>query len=186
MLTDMESLNKFDPVGIDLDQEAITNTCQFDDSGMNTDDPCIAHLDDNISPAVNNQADINHDVNSTLDESLVNIIVDNSKIVFAPSSNGSNLSHQTSVRSNSHKNTEDRSISKKLSKSKKVKQYRTSIDLTKSHAVYCKMLIVIAICCTTGFSLMPIVFYYISQIGNDAPTGPEYSHGRNTSSAEVS
>ena len=78
------------------------------------------------------------------------------------------------------------SIPKELSKSNKVKQYRTgSIRLTKSHALCCKILIGFAICCTTGLSLTPIVFYYVSQMGNDVPTILEYSHSRNTSTAKV-
>ena len=83
-------------------------------------------------------------------------------------------------------NAEASSIPKELSKSNKVKQYRTgSIRLTKSHAVCCKILIGFAICCTTGCSLVPIIFYYASQIVNNVPTRPEYSHNRNTSTAKV-
>ena len=170
-MTDKESLNKLDPVGIDLDQETITNTCQVEDNG---------NLDD-ISSVANDHADINHDVNSNSDDSSLNITVDNSKVASDTSSNESNLSHIKSISQN-----EDASIPKELSNSKKVKQHRsTSIFLTESHALYCKISIVIAICCTTGFSLLPIVFYYVSQIGNNVPTGPEYSHEKNTSKAEV-
>ena len=170
-MTDKESLNKLDPVGIDLDQETITNTCQVEDNG---------NLDD-ISSVANDQADINYDVNSTSDGSSLNITVDNSKVASDTSSNESNLSHIKSISQN-----EDASIPKKLPKSKKVKQdHPTSTALTKSHALYCKISIIIAICCTTGFSLLPIVFYYVSQIGNNVPTDPEYSHERNTSKTKV-
>ena len=83
-------------------------------------------------------------------------------------------------------NAEVSSSPKELSKSNKVKQYRTgSIRLTKSHALCCKILIGFAICCTTALSLMPIIFYYVSQVVNNVPTSPEYSHNRNTSTAKV-
>ena len=178
MLTDKKSLNT---VGIDLAQETITNTCQVE---ANTVNLSYTHLD-NISPVANDQTDINHDVNNTLDDSSLNITVDNSNIASGTGSNGSNLELSNIKSISQNENTKDTSILKKYPNSKKIKQYRTSIVLTKSHAVYCKMLIVVAICCTTGFCLMPIVFYYVSQIGNNAPTGPDYSHGRNTSAAKV-
>ena len=174
MLTDKKLLNT---VGINLDQKTITNTCQVEDSGIS---PCL----DDISPVANDQTDINHDINITLDDSSLNITVGNLNIATDTGSNGNNLSHIKNVSQN--ENNEDTSIPKKLSNSKKVKQYRsTSIALTKSHSLCCKISIVVAICCTTGFSLLPIVFYYVSQIGNNTPTVPEYSHERNTSKAKV-
>ena len=177
MLTDKES---FDPVGINLDQETITNTRQVEDNSVN---PSYTHID-NIFPVPDDQTDINHDVNSTLDDTSLKITVDNSNVASDTSSNESNLSHIESI--SQYENNEDTSIPKRLFKSKKVKQYRpTSTALTKHHVLYCKISIFIAICCTTGFSLLPIFFYYVSQIGNDIPTGPEYSHERNSSTAKV-
>ena len=160
------------------------NVCQVENSSICPDEPCVMHLD-NISPAVNNQNDI---ANSTSDDCSINITADNSNVVFSTGSSESIVSHQRSNKSISeNKSVEDASLSKEVSKSKKVKLYRsTSIALTKSHALCCKLSIVFAICCTTGLSLMPIVFYYVSQIGNDVPIGPEYSHERNTSTATVS
>ena len=157
------------------------NTCQAEDS---PDDPCVIHLDD-ISPVVKDQSltGIKYNVNNTLDDPSSNIIC-NSEVTIAIGSSGSNLSHLKNISQN--ENVVDTSISKEFSKSKKVNQYRsTSIALTKSHALCCKLSIVFAICCTTGCSLMPIFFYYVSQIGNDVPTGPEYSHERNSSTAKV-
>ena len=167
MWTDKESSDNSNPVDLDLDQETITNTCQVEDSSMNPGDPC------DVSPVVNtgNQTDINHDVKSTSNDSLINITV---------GSNGSNLSHQRNIRTIlQNENTEDASIPRK--------QYRSkSVVLTKSHALCCKLSIVFAICCTTGLSLMPIIFFYVSQtVNDDVPTGPEYSHERNTSAAKV-
>ena len=184
MLTDKELLSDSDPVGVDLDQETTMNVCQVENSSIYPDEPSVMHLD-NISPAVNNQNDI---TNSTSDDSSINITADNSNAVFSTGSSESVLSHQRSNNTISqNKSAEDASLYKEVSKSKKVKQYRsTSIALTKSHALCCKLSIVFAICCTTGLSLMPVVFYYVSQIGNNVPTGPEYSHERNTSTATVS
>ena len=183
MLTDKELLSDSDPVGVDLDQEITMNACQVENSSIYPDEPCVMHLD--IFPAVNNQNDI---ANSTSDDSSINVTRNNSNVVSITGSSESILSHQKSNKSISeNKSTEDTSLSKEVSKSKRVKQYRsTSIALTKSHALCCKLSIVFTICCTTALSLMPIVFYYTSQIGNDVPTGPEYSHERNTSIAAVS
>ena len=170
MLTDKKS---FDPVGINLNQE-------IEDNSVN---PCITHLDDIFSVA-NDQTDINHDVNSTLNDTSLNITIDNSNVSSDTGSNESNLSHIKSI--SQYEKNEDTSIPKKLSNSKKMKQYHpTSTALTKRHALYCKISIIIAICCTTGFSLLPMIFYYVSQIGNNAPTAPEYSHERNSSTAKV-
>ena len=169
---------------VNLDQETTIDTCQGEESCINLDDPCAIHLDD-ISPVVKTQSStgIKDNVNSTLDDASVNII-GNSKVTFAVGSSGNNLSHQKNIPQN--ENTVDTSISKEVFKSKKVRQYRsTSITLTKSHAVCCKLSVAFVICCTTRFSLMPIVFYYVSQIGNDVPTDPEYSHERNISTAKV-
>ena len=184
MWTDKESSNNSNPVDLDLDQETTMNACQVENSSMYPDKLCVIHLD--ISPAVNNQNDI---ANSTSDDSSINVTRDNSNVVFSTGSSESILSHQRSNKSISeNKSAEGTSLSKEVSKSKKVKQYRsTSIALTKSHALCCKLSIVFAICCTTGLSLMPIIFFYVSQIVNDdVPTGPEYSHERNTSTAAVS
>ena len=176
-MTDKKSLNT---IGIDVNQETVTNTYQVEENSVN---PLYAHLD-NMVPVADDQTDINHVVNITLDDSSLNITVGNSKVASDTGSNGSTPSHIKSISQN--KNNEDTLIPKKLSNSKKVKQYRpTSTALTKSHALCCKLLIAVAICCITGFSLLPIVFYYVTQIGNNAPTVPEYSHGRNTSTAKV-
>ena len=175
-----------DPVSIDLDQETVIKANQVEDSSINPDDPCDIHLDD-ISPVANDQTEINDDINSTLDDSSMNKTVGNLKVAFTTSSNRSFLSHQRSNKSISqNKNTEDTSTPKKLFESKRVKQYHpTSAALTKSHVLCCKMSIAFAICCTTGFSLMPIYLYYISQIGSNPPTVPEYTHKRNISTANV-
>ena len=173
MLTDKKSsLNN--SIDIDLDQETTNNTNQVESSSIHQDHTFIVHLND-ISPVLNKQKDIDHDVSSTSDDSSPKITVDNSpKVAFTVDSNESIHSHQRSILQNI--NTED--IPRK--------QYRsTSIVLTKSHALCCKLSIVFAICCTTGLSLMPIIFYYVSQIGNDVPTGPEHSRERNTSIAKV-
>ena len=179
-MTDIESLTNYDP---DLDQENVINTNQVEDSSINPDDPYVIHLTD-IPPVANDQTEINHDINSAFDDSSMNKTVGNSKVAFITSSN---RSHQKSKKSISQdKNTEDISIPKKLSKSKQVKQYHpTSTTLTKNYVLCCKLSIAFAICCTTGFSLMPIYLYYVSQIGNNAPIAPEYSHERNTSTTNV-
>ena len=183
MLTGKEPLSNSDSVGVDLDQETTMNACQVENSSMCPDKPCVIHLD--ISPAVNNQNDI---ANSTSDDPSINVTRDNSNVVFSTGSSESILSHQRSIKTISqNKIAEDTSLYKEVSKSNKVKQYRsTSMALTKSPAFCCKLSIVFTICCTTGLSLMPVVFYYVSQIGNNVPTGPEYSHERNTSTAAVS
>ena len=184
MLTGKEPLSNSDSAGVDLDQETTMNACQVENSSMYPDKLCVIHLD-NFSPAVNNQNGI---ANSTSDDSSINITADNSNVVSITGSSESILSHQRSIKSISqNKIAKDASLYKGVSKSKKVKQYRsTSIALTNSHALCCKLSIAFAICCTTGLALMPIVFYYISQMGNDVPTVPEYSHERNTSTAAVS
>ena len=156
VLTDKESsLNN--SVDIDLDQETTTNTNQVESSSIHLDHNFDVHLND-ISPVLNKQKDIDHDVNSTSDDSSTKITLNNSsKVAFTVDSNESNLSHQRSMSQNN--NTED--IPRK--------QYRSpSIALTKSHALCCKLSIVVAICCTTGCSLLPIVLYYVSQFGKCA------------------
>lgn len=183
MLTDKGSSNNPNPVSVDLDQETVTNTNQVKDSNINPDNPSAIHLDD-ISPVLNKQTDINHNVKNTSNYFSVNIIMSNSRVTFSKGSDGNDFTHERNIKSNSQ--NENTPIPKQVSKSKKVEQQRAgSIVHTKSQVLCCKLSIALIMCCTIGITLMPIVIYYVIQNGNNVPTGLEYSHERNISTAQV-
>ena len=172
MLTDRESsLNNSNPVDIDFDQETTTDTNQVEGSSIHQDHPFVIHT----SSVLHNQTNIDHDVSSSSDDSSINITVDNSRISFTAGLNESILIDQRSISQNT--NAEDIPRNKYHRKA--------SIAVTKSQVLCCKLSIVFAICCTTICTLMPIYLYYVSQIGNNVPTAPEYSHEINTTTAKV-
>ena len=193
-LTDVESLSN----SVDLDQETMTNTSQIEESGVNQDVPCVTHLDE----VVNDQglSDLECDISNTSDNLDVNTS-GKMKVTFTVGVNGnmthsnisnkiintdndarSSLGHPRSILQN--KSTEDNVAS--FLENKKAEQFDSaSADLKKTNALCCKMSIVFAMFCIIGCSLMPIVFYYVSQLAEKEITHLEYSHDRNTSSAKV-
>ena len=199
-LTDEESLSNSDPFGTDLDQETMTNTSQVEDSGVNQDDPCATHLDE----VVNDQSlsDLECGINNTSDNPDMGTS-GKMKVTFTAGVNG-NMTHSINNISNEVVNTTNtarsslghpRSILQNKStggnvasnlENRRVEQYdSTSADLNKNNALCCKLSIVFVMSCIIGCSLMPIAFYYVTQLGEKKITHLEYSHEKNTSSAKV-
>ena len=198
-LMDEESLSNSDPIGTDLDQETMTNTSQVEDSGVNQGDPCVTHLDE----VVNDQSlsDLECGISNTSDNPDMNTS-GKMKVTFTAGVNG-NMTHSNNI-SNKVVNTTNtarsslghpRSILQNKStgsnvasnlESRRAEQYdTTSADLNKNNAHCCKLSIVFVMFCIIGCSLMPIAFYYVSQLGEKEITHLEYSHKKNTSSAKV-
>ena len=96
------------------------------------------------------------------------------------------FNHRRSILRNENTENNVASIPKEPNVKNKMKHHRSrSIDLIKHNVLCCRMFIVFAMCCVIGCSLMPIIFYFAAQRGENVITYPEYSHVINTSSAEV-
>ena len=200
-VTDEESLSSF---GVDLDQEAVINTNQVEGSDMNPDDPCvITHLDDTCS-IVNDQVSshLECDISNTLDNPAMNMdgkmnvtfsvreygSINSSnnisdKITNTDNAARSNLDHPRNILQNKSTGNDVASI---LNNQKAEQHNSTSTDLTKHNSLCCKMSIAFVMFCIITCSLMPIVFYYATQLREKKEiTDLEYSHAGNTSSAKV-
>ena len=70
------------------------------------------------------------------------------------------------------------SVTKEPSIGKTVKQFHST-------SLCCKISIAIGLCFAIEFSLMPIIVYYVAEIGENVIKDPEYSHDRNVSSPKV-
>ena len=202
-MTDEDSLSNSDPISIDLDQETIINTSQVEDSDMNPDDPCvITHVDD-THPVVYDQSlsDLECDISNTSDNPAMNMdgkmnvtfsvreygSINSSnnisdKIINTDNAARSNLDHPRNILQNESAGNNVASI---LNNQKAEQHNSTSTDLTKHNALCCKMLIVFAMFCIITCSLMPIVLYYVTQLGEREITVLEYSNDRNISNAKV-
>ena len=202
-MTDEDSLSNSDPISIDLDQETIINTSQVEDSDMNPDDPCvITHVDD-THPVVYDQS-LSHlecDISNTSDNPAMNMdgkmkvtfsvreygSINSSnnisdKITNTDNAARSNLDHPRNILQNKSTGNDVASILK----NQKAEQHNsTSTDLTKQNALCCKMSIVFVMLCIITCSLMPIVLYYVSQLGEREITDLKYLHARNISNAKV-
>ena len=200
-VTDEESLSSF---GVDLDQEAVINTNQVEGSDMNPDDPCvITHLDDTRS-IVNDQisSDLECDISNNSDNPAMNtdgkmnvtfsireygnIKSSNNisdKITNTDNAARSNLDHPRNILQNKSTGNNVASI---LNNKKAAEQHNsTSTNLTKHNTLCCKLSLVFVMFCVITCSLMPIVLYYVTQLGEREITDLDYSHARNTSSAKV-
>ena len=180
---------------VDFDQETMTNTSQIEETGVNQDDRCVTHLDE----AVNDQSlsDLVCDISNTSDNPDMNTS-GKMKVTLTVSVNRnmthSNISNKIINTDNDARSTLDhpRSILQNKSteililENKKAEQYdSTSTDLNKNNTLCCKMSIVFAMFCIIGCFLMPIVLYYVTQLGEKEVTHLEYSYNRNSSSAKV-
>ena len=156
MLTE-ESLNNSTAVDIDIDQESTSSTNTVKSSSKNTELVSCVAQNDTTSSVVNNQnqdlTDTKDDISSSNDPAVSMLV--NSNAAFAISSNGSNPSHQGSVRSTSQNGKTESKVASFPKTFCKVKQYHsTSINLTKRKTLRCKMLIAFAIYFTTRCSLI--------------------------------
>ena len=129
MLTEEESLSNSNIVDVDIDQENTMNTSTIRSSGANAELVSCVSQGNAISSVVNNQnqnlADTKDGIGTSNDHAVS--ISDNSNVVFAISSNESNLSHQRNLQNGKAENNVA-SIPKEFCK---VKQYHsTSIYLT--------------------------------------------------------
>ena len=199
-VTDEESLSSF---GVDLDQEAVINTNQVEGSDMNPDDPCvITHLDDTHS-IVNDQisSDLECDISNTSDNPAMNMD-GKMKVTFSVREYGNinssnNISNKLTNTDNAARSSLDhpRNILQNEStgndvasvlNNQKAEQHNSTRTDTKHNSLCCKMSIAFVMFCIITCSLMPIVFYYATQLQEKKEiTDLEYSHARNTSSAKV-
>ena len=101
-LMDEESLSNSDPIGIDLDQETMTNTSQVEDSGVNQGDPCVTHLDE----VVNDQSlsDLECGISNTSDNPDMNTS-DKMKVTFTAGVNR-NMTHSNNISNKSSKHNQ--------------------------------------------------------------------------------
>ena len=203
VLTHDKSLSIFDLIGVDVDQETIINTSKVEDSAINQDVPCvITHLDD-THPVVNDQSssDLECDISNTSDNPAMkmdgkikvtfsvreyrNIKISNNildKIINTDNAARSSLDHPRNILQNESTGNDVASI---LNNQKAEQHNSSSTDLTKHNSLCCKMSLVFVMFCIITCSLMPIVLYYVTQLGEREITDLEYSHARNTSSVKV-
>ena len=214
VLTDDKSLSIFDLIGVDVDQETIINTSKVEDSDINQDVPCvITHLDDthpivndqsshhdDTHPVVNDQSSLNLecDISNTSDNPAMNmdgkmnvtfsigeyrnIKISNSILINTDNAARSSLDHPRNILQNESTGNNVASI---LNNQKAEQHNSPSIDLTKHNSLCCKLSLVFIMFCIITCSLMPIVLYYVTQLGEREITDLEYSHARNTSSVKV-
>ena len=201
VLTHDKSLSIFDLIGVDVDQQTILNTSKVEDSDISQDVPCvITHLDDTHS-IVNDQSssDLECDISNTSDNPAMmkmdgkmnitfsireyrNIKISNNILINTDNAARSSLDHPRNILQNKSTGNDVASI---LNNQKAEQHNSTSTDLTKHNALCCKMSIVFVMFCIITCSLMPIVLYYVTQLGEGEITDLEYSHARNTSSVKV-
>ena len=161
-----------------------------------------SHLDD-MHPVVNDQSlsDLECDISNTPNNPAMNMD-GKMKVTFSVreygninSSNNisdkltntdnaarSNLDHPRNVLQNKSAKNDVASI---LKNQKPEQHHSTSTDLTKHNALCCKMSIVFAMFCIITCSLMPIVFYYVTQLEEGEIIVLEYSNDKNISNAKV-
>ena len=162
----------------------------------------VTHLDD-TRPVVNDQisSDLECDISNTSDNPAMNMdgkmnvtfsvreygninssnnISD--KITNTDNAARSNLDHPRNILQNESTGNDVASI---LNNQKAEQHNSTSTDLTKHNSLCCKMSLVFVIFCIITCSLMPIVLYYVTQLGEREITDLEYSHAGNTSSVKV-
>ena len=183
-----ESLSNSNIDDIDIDQESLMNASTIKSNNINPEP--VSCDNDSISSVtvVNNPyqhlTDTKNDISTSNDPAVG--IFSNSTVAFTLSSNENLLSHQKSAVSFSQNGNTDNAVASSSKTCYKVKQYRSiSVSLAKHKTLCCKISTVIAICFTTGFSLIPIILYYANLTGNIVPTDLEYSQERNTSRAKV-
>ena len=185
-------------IDLDRDQETIINTSQ-EGISKNQNVSCVITHTDDIYPVINDQglSDLECNISNTSDNPDVNTS-DKIKVTFTVGVNG-NMTHSNNISDkivntdNDARNSLDHSRSKSTGgnvasvlENRKAEQCNsTSADLKKTNALCCKLSIVFAMFCIIICSLMPIVFYYVSQLGESEIIHLDYSHYRNISSIKV-
>ena len=178
-----ESLKNSDTCVVDFLNQKTTS--EVENSSMNS--CAMIHLDfvDNTSSVVNIESLTGTDYESTTSHvAVVNPVTDSSNKKESDNdasvsqdnrikTDQENLNNHTCITQDESSESDVGSMSKRFSLKQKMRQNinSASIDVIKTH--HYKVSLFFAICCVIGFCMIPIIFYYVNQIGEN---DDEYLH----------
>lgn len=186
-----ESLSNSDTCVVDISNQKTTS--EVETSSKNSCVIIRLNVVDNTSSIVNIENLTGTDyVSNTSHVAVVNPIIDSSNKKESDDdisvtqenrikANQESLNHQAGISQDESSESDVAAESKRLSLKQEMRRNirSASVNVTKTH--YYKVSLVFAICCIIGFCMVPIIFYYANQTGENDATDPEFSHEVNIS-----
>ena len=188
VLIEKVKLSNYNTCVVDsLSQEATIDANQTENTSTDSFIMPVIHLSfaGNTSSIVNIESSTGTNTTQTTSHiSSVNpVIIESSNEIENDTGNSDlqnsgNLNHQSCI---SQDETSENGGHNTHSVNQEMKRNSDSPSIGAIKTQHYKVLLVFAMCCIIGFCMVPIIFYYVSQTGDNTVTDLEYSHEKNIS-----